>query len=125
MMKELLVLASLAVAAYCRMAGVLPGGYGALSSSFSCENRPFGYYADMENDCKAFHICYPVTEDDGTLTEVAHFTFMCGQNAVFSQDSFTCVHPTESFPCNEAASIYDISNANFGIIPEENLERRR
>lgn len=56
------------------------------------------------------------------LEEVAHFTFMCGQNAVFSQDSLTCAHPTESLPCSEAAAHYEASNANFGIIPEENQE---
>lgn len=56
------------------------------------------------------------------LDEVAHFSFMCGQSAVFSQDSLTCAHPTEALPCEAAAAHYDQSNAEFGIIPEENLE---
>ncbi|XP_042242992.1 U-scoloptoxin(01)-Cw1a-like [Homarus americanus] len=125
MMKQLLVLVALAVSTSARMAGMLPGGSGALQSGFSCIDRPFGYYADVENHCKAFHVCYPVTEEDGTLTETAHFSFICGQDAIFSQDSLTCAHPTEAFPCGDAISIFEISNANFGIIPEENLELRR
>ncbi|KAK8746220.1 hypothetical protein OTU49_017306 [Cherax quadricarinatus] len=126
MMRELLVLlAVLFVATSARMAGKLPGGSGALQSSFNCEQRPFGYYADVEHSCRAFHVCYPVTEEDGLLTETAHFTFICGQDAVFSQDSLTCAHPTEAFPCTDSASIYEISNKNFGVVPEENLEPLR
>ncbi|XP_045598474.1 U-scoloptoxin(01)-Er1a isoform X2 [Procambarus clarkii] len=120
-MRELLVLATLAVAASARMAGMLPGGSGALQSSFSCADRPFGYYADVEHACKAFHVCYPVMEEGGTLMETAHFTFICGQDAVFSQDSLTCAHPTEAFPCTDSTAIFEVSNEKFGVIPEENL----
>ncbi|KAK3886867.1 hypothetical protein Pcinc_008980 [Petrolisthes cinctipes] len=99
-MKVLVVMLAVVVGgAWCRMAGRLPGGYGVLSTTFSCNDRPFGYYADVENDCKAFHVCQPVFEEDGTLYEVAHFSFMCGQQAVFSQDSLTCSHPSGALPC--------------------------
>ncbi|KAK4319880.1 hypothetical protein Pmani_009225 [Petrolisthes manimaculis] len=101
------------------MAGRLPGGFGVLPTTFSCNDRPFGYYADVENDCKAFHVCQPVFEEDGTLYEVAHFSFMCGQRAVFSQDSLTCSHTSGALPCSQAESYYQASNAEFGIIPEE------
>ncbi|MPC41248.1 hypothetical protein E2C01_034836 [Portunus trituberculatus] len=116
------VVAALAAGASGRMAGRLPGGFGVLSSPFDCNDRAFGYYADMDNGCRAFHVCLPVYSEEGQLEEVAHFTFMCGQNAVFSQDSLTCAHPSESLPCSEAAAHYEVSNANFGIIPEENQE---
>ncbi|KAG0714824.1 hypothetical protein GWK47_013371 [Chionoecetes opilio] len=65
------------------------------------------------------HVCSPVFTEEGELEEMAHFTFMCGQRAVFSQDSLTCAHPTEALPCSEATAHYDESNAEFGIIPEE------
>ncbi|KAG0715472.1 hypothetical protein GWK47_011833 [Chionoecetes opilio] len=101
------------------MAGRLPGGFGVLQSTFNCDGRPFGYYADLDHGCRAFHVCSPVFTEEGELEEMAHFTFMCGQRAVFSQDSLTCAHPTEALPCSEATAHYDESNAEFGIIPEE------
>ncbi|XP_050719473.1 U-scoloptoxin(01)-Er1a-like [Eriocheir sinensis] len=118
----LVAVAMLAVEVSGRMAGRLPGGFGQLSSDFSCNDRPFGYYADVGHGCRAFHVCMPVYDEDGVLGEVAHFSFMCGQSAVFSQDSLTCAHPTEALPCEAAAAHYDQSNAEFGIIPEENLK---
>ncbi|KAG7161528.1 hypothetical protein Hamer_G025751 [Homarus americanus] len=38
---------------------------------------------------------------------------------VFSQESLT--PPQEAFPCDQAETLYDLSNADFGKIPEENL----
>ncbi|MPC81528.1 hypothetical protein E2C01_076149 [Portunus trituberculatus] len=52
------------------------------------------------------------------LLEEAHFSFMCGNQTVFSQDTLTCTAPEEAYPCNQAESLYDLSNADFGRIPE-------
>ncbi|CAL4209028.1 unnamed protein product, partial [Meganyctiphanes norvegica] len=39
----------------------LPSGasamMGDISSTFSCADRPYGYYADVENFCSVYHIC--------------------------------------------------------------------
>lgn len=32
-----------------------------ITDNFSCAGRPYGYYADVENDCQIFHVCLPVT----------------------------------------------------------------
>merc|ERR1712173_477836 len=48
----------------------LPAGSDAVLSSpyvdsFSCEGQAYGYFADVENNCEVFHICYPLTDDTG------------------------------------------------------------
>ena len=52
----------------------LPAGSDAVLStpyvdSFSCEGQAYGYFADVENNCEVFHICYPLTDDTGRITE--------------------------------------------------------
>ena len=55
-----------------RMAYVLPDGSDSLvanmKTTFSCDNLPYGYYADVDNDCKIFHVCQPITDADGQVT---------------------------------------------------------
>lgn len=50
-----------------RMAGRLPGGFGRLSTNFKCDERPYGYYADVDHGCRAFHVCMPVYTEDGLV----------------------------------------------------------
>ena len=125
-MKLLAVVLCLAAAASARMAYRFSDGYldilGAEPvQNFDCVGRPYGYYADVPTDCRVFHVCLPITDEVGELVETHHFSFFCGNQTVFSQESLTCAHPQEAFPCAEAESLYDSSNADFGKIPEENL----
>ncbi|XP_042855365.1 U-scoloptoxin(01)-Cw1a-like [Penaeus japonicus] len=90
-----------------------------LQTTFSCDSLPYGYYADTDNNCKLFHVCLPVADEIGALVETAHFTFVCGNETTFSQESLTCVHDDDAFPCREARTLYELSNADFGRIPEE------
>ncbi|KAK7067616.1 hypothetical protein SK128_008776 [Halocaridina rubra] len=116
-----LLIGCLAVAAT-RSAYQVPAGSEVITSQiltgFSCLGRPYGYYADVANNCHLFHVCYPVNDESGNIIEEAHFTFICGNQTVFSQDVLTCTHYDAAFPCDQAESLYDISNANFGKIPE-------
>ena len=54
----------------------LPSGasenLGNIDTSFSCIDRPYGYYADQRNDCKVFHVCYPALFLDGH-SELYHY----------------------------------------------------
>ncbi|XP_071517646.1 uncharacterized protein [Panulirus ornatus] len=121
-MKVHIVLVSLVVAVSARMPFVLPDGADvflkgrSLDTSFSCINRPYGYYADVDNDCAIFHICQPITDAAGQLLETAHFSFICGEDTIFSQGSLTCATPDLAYPCSEASFLYEPSNAAFGII---------
>merc|ERR1712080_807774 len=39
--------------------------FGNIQTSFSCEGRIYGYYANVELFCQIFHVCQPVTYADG------------------------------------------------------------
>lgn len=57
-----------------RMAYVLPDGsdilVANLKTTFKCDNRPYGYYADVDNDCKIFHVCQPIVDADANVSTV-------------------------------------------------------
>lgn len=49
---------------------------GPIKTTFKCPEK-YGYWADVDNDCKIFHICHPVDYPDGELT---------------AEDSADCIH---------------------------------
>ena len=55
------------------------------------------------------------------IIEEAQFSFICGNQTIFSQESLTCTHRDESYPCGEAEALYDLSNRDFGRIPDDTL----
>ncbi|XP_047490362.1 uncharacterized protein LOC125039999 [Penaeus chinensis] len=118
----LLCLAGLASA---RMPYVFSSGSefitGQVAQTFSCEGLPYGYYADVDNACRVFHICLPIPDDLGQIVETAHFSFICGNQTIFDQQTLTCNHPQDAFPCDQAPSLYDIKNAEFGRIENDNF----
>ena len=85
-----------------------------LSTAFSCEGYPYGYYADVNNNCEVFHVCMPVQDDLGVITETAQFSFICGNQTIFSQDTLTCQSPEVAFPCLDAEGLYTSVNSEFG-----------
>nr|ABU41025.1 putative cuticle protein [Lepeophtheirus salmonis] len=88
-----------------------------ISTSFSCEGQQYGYYADVDNNCQIFHICLPIEDDAGFVIETAHFSFICGNQTIFDQQTLTCNHLDDAFPCNEAPSLYNA--VEFGKIPDQ------
>ncbi|KAG7161529.1 U-scoloptoxin(01)-Er1a-like [Homarus americanus] len=125
-MKVAAALLCLATVASARMAYQASDGYLEIlgaepAQNFDCAGRAYGYYADVATDCRVFHVCLPISDDLGEIVETAQFSFFCGNQTMFSQESLTCAHPQEAFPCDQAETLYDLSNADFGKIPEENL----
>lgn len=118
------LLALCAATAYARMAYQLPAGaefilrQRSFSQNFNCDGRRYGYYADVDNDCEIFHVCLPVEDDLGQLIEMAHFSFMCGNQTIFDQSTLTCNNEADALPCSEAENFYDVTNADFGVIPD-------
>ncbi len=55
-----------------RMAYVFPADYelitGQVVQQFTCEGRAYGYYADVDNACRVFHICLPIQDNDGQVS---------------------------------------------------------
>ncbi|KAK8396520.1 hypothetical protein O3P69_005520 [Scylla paramamosain] len=86
--------------------------------TFDCTGRSYGYYADVATDCRIFHVCLPITDEEGAVAETAHFSFVCGNQTVFSQESLTCVLADEAVACAEAESLFEVSNAQFGIVDD-------
>merc|ERR1712142_162977 len=80
------------------------------AQTFDCAGRAYGYYADVGTDCRVFHICLPIADELGEILETVQYSFFCGNQTVFNQESLTC---------DQAETLYDLSNADFGKIPED------
>nr|XP_045589558.1 pneumococcal serine-rich repeat protein-like [Procambarus clarkii] len=89
---------------------------GELNDNFSCDSRPYGYYADQSHKCQVFHICMPVTTATGRTLDTFQFSFFCPNQTRFSQDSRTCIDEERAFPCHKAHTLYDL-NKNIGKRP--------
>ena len=55
-------------------------------TSFLCDGRIQGYYADPEADCQAFHICANLALDD----ELTKYSLLCPNGTLFNQQYFIC-----------------------------------
>jgi len=86
---------------------------------FNCDQQDagYGYYADTLNNCQIFHICNPVYNNDGELDRMDKYSFVCGENTVFDQQTLTCNHPEDAFPCQESPSLYGA--VEFGKIESD------
>ncbi|CAD7004076.1 unnamed protein product [Ceratitis capitata] len=90
-----------------------------ITDSFSCDDKVYGYYADVENDCQIFHICLPVTYADGK-ENTFRWSFICPEETVFSQESFTCMRREDiAFSCEDSVNYYEL-NRNFGMTEVQN-----
>merc|ERR1719495_693630 len=55
-------------------------------TSFLCDGQvEGGYYADVDTDCQAFHIC--AADAEGGLTK---YSFLCPNGTLFNQQYFIC-----------------------------------
>ncbi|KAF6204081.1 hypothetical protein GE061_002421 [Apolygus lucorum] len=88
-----------------------------IDTTFTCDARPYGYYADPENDCQIFHVCLPVMFQ-GQRSETFMWSFICPQDTIFNQERFTCTRLEDSIPCQESAMFYSL-NDNFGATVDE------
>ncbi|KYQ57896.1 hypothetical protein ALC60_02945 [Trachymyrmex zeteki] len=77
-----------------------------VKTSFSCYNRPMGFYADIEANCKIYHTC----DDHGNK-----FTYRCPEGTAFRQDASICDHV---YLVDCQATIY--SSAQH---PNENIDK--
>merc|ERR1712029_771114 len=48
----------------------------------------------------------PCTTMMGSWTGWTSTVFVCGENTVFDQQTLTCNHPEDAFPCQESPSLY-------------------
>ncbi|XP_076325171.1 U-scoloptoxin(01)-Cw1a-like [Tachypleus tridentatus] len=98
-----------------REAFELPDGVSLLLSddvdrTFVCKNN--GYYADVENNCQIFHVCYIEENEDGT-SQTRHWSFVCGNQTVFNQLTLTCAYPEVAVPCAQARDFFPLNDKLF------------
>ncbi|XP_020812718.1 titin [Drosophila serrata] len=92
-----------------------------ITDNFSCSNKTYGYYADVENDCQIFHVCLPVTYADGR-ENTFRWSFICPEDTIFSQESFTCMRREDmTIECADSSRYYEL-NGNFGGAVEEEIK---
>ncbi|XP_072937672.1 uncharacterized protein [Epargyreus clarus] len=92
-----------------------------ITDTFSCENRTYGYYADVDNDCQIFHVCLTSKGARGRNTTYK-WSFICPKETVFNQEVLVCTRPRESIPCEDSSLYYDL-NLEIGKIDEPDGEK--
>jgi hypothetical protein len=78
-----------------------------IDSSFVCSDE--GIYADINNNCEIFHICHVTERPDGSGADLRQYSFLCGNQTIFSQYSMTCATREEALPCEYAPEFYDLN----------------
>nr|XP_053647919.1 uncharacterized protein LOC128699324 [Cherax quadricarinatus] len=89
---------------------------GDITSTFSCTDQPYGYYADQENSCRVFHVCYPAHFASGRI-ETYQYSFMCNDGSMFDQREMTCLQEGSAIPCHTSSQYY-YRNTELGL-PQE------
>jgi len=79
-------------------------------TSFTCQGRLDGYYADVETRCQAFHVCITLPNDVAVQN-----SFLCPNGTLFNQEGFVCQWWAD-VDCASSDSFFKL-NANIGIAP--------
>ncbi|CAH2056637.1 unnamed protein product, partial [Iphiclides podalirius] len=85
-----------------------------ITDTFSCENRTYGYYADVDNECQIFHVCLPSQAPTGR-NMTYRWSFICPAETVFNQEVLTCTRPRDAIACEDSPMFYDV-NMEFGKV---------
>lgn len=91
--------------------GVLDERNSSLQGNFSCYERRYGYYADINKRCTHFHLCYPVK--DGNTNEIVYqrFSFACSDNSIFDQQHLLCLDESSlATKCESSPDYFNSSN---------------
>lgn len=74
-------------------------------TSFTCDDKPYqpGMYADLEVDCRVYHMCF-----DGRKE-----SFLCGTGTIFNQEILSCDHP-QNVDCQNSPAFYS-ANLEMGM----------
>ncbi|KAG6444327.1 uncharacterized protein LOC115439799 [Manduca sexta] len=91
-----------------------------ITDTFSCENRTYGYYADVDNDCQVFHICLPTQLPSGRAVTY-RYSFICPNETVFNQEVMVCTRPIDAIDCEDSPLYYDL-NQEIGKVPNNTDE---
>ncbi|XP_013783630.1 uncharacterized protein LOC106467798 [Limulus polyphemus] len=89
-----------------------------VATQFSCENKTYGYYVDVEAACKVYHICNPYIAEQGQekVIQYVHYSFYCREETIFNQATLACEPPEQAIPCGQTPVYH--SDANHNVNPE-------
>ncbi|KAI1297152.1 hypothetical protein HDE_04655 [Halotydeus destructor] len=87
------------------------------SSSFDCSDKGEGYFADIGQECKVFHLCYaaPKLQDGkqhGPRATHDSITFNCQDDTIFDQTVLAC-RSKPSINCTESEKFFASSNSKL------------
>ncbi|XP_076334184.1 uncharacterized protein LOC143238112 [Tachypleus tridentatus] len=84
-----------------------------VDTQFSCVNKTYGYYADMEAACKVYHICNPYVTQHGQeqIVQYVQYSFYCREETIFSQATLNCEPPHQGIPCEQAHLYYPVPSS--------------
>ena len=87
-----------------------------INDTFTCEDREYGYYGDIANNCQLFHVCLPIEDNFGEIVEFKQWTFLCSNGTMFDQQTLSCNFPSDSYPCELSEDLY--GTVQFGVVED-------
>jgi len=91
--------------------GILDEKNSSLQGNFSCYERRYGYYADMNKNCAYFHLCYPVKDVATNEIIYQRFSFACSDNSIFDQQHLLCLDESNlATKCENSAQYFESAN---------------
>jgi len=85
-------------------------------TGFSCYGRSFGQYADVSQECRVFHLCYPYFNETSDELLYQRITFLCDNDSIFDQKRFVCTeNATIDHKCHDSEALYQTSNQEYLI----------
>lgn len=82
------------------------------TSTFSCDGKITGYYADVKLNCRVYHFCTQLDGVDGPSYQ--RMSYMCLENSFFDQGDLNCVDQADlKVTCDKAEAQYEKSNKQF------------
>lgn len=92
-------------------------------TSFSCDGKTPGYYADVETRCQVFHICIP--DSDGKNMKQS---FLCGNGTLFNEPLNVCQWwsdvSCQRFSGGKTSTGYNFPNEQKGESKDENRKQK-
>ncbi|CAH0599910.1 unnamed protein product [Chrysodeixis includens] len=94
-----------------------------ITDTFSCENKTYGYYADVDNDCQLFHVCLPSQTPSGRNVTY-RWSFICPNETIFNQEVLTCTRVADSIACEDSPMFYHL-NMEIGKVSNKTEEKEK
>ncbi|OQR72227.1 cuticular protein-like, partial [Tropilaelaps mercedesae] len=80
-----------------------------IQTNFQCPRGRPGYYADIQNECRVFHICHEYSMPNGEPHSVRYSQF-CPPGTVFDQLTLTCNFVWAAVPCGSANQFFYVNS---------------